>query len=249
MRIVPQEVTPSQPALSSFTVRARLKLADTDAYGRASFRRGGGEFSTLRNDHSFPVRLRYLTYLIEEAGRLVLRGYDLGDRSLLPGDTAKLGNESVTAQIGEPTVVRSWYSLTLDNDETYRKQVVRELTGGVGLIPVTDVDIQIVRVAELFQQYDIFKIVVVVRSEFFDPNPDAVGPIEKGYEFSAETGQVPLAPLYRPEGATGPLYEYRIGLVTNDGVPHQDATWRTPAAGFADSVFIGSSQIEEVLEQ
>ena len=73
--------------------------------------------------------------------------------------------------------------------------------------------------------------------------------LENGYEFSADTERLEVAPLYRPEGAGGPLYEYRIGLITNDGMPHQDTTWRRPLEGFTESIFIGSSQIEEVLAQ
>jgi len=249
VRILPQEVTSAQPALSPFTVRARLKLADNEAYTRAPWRRSGGEFSTFTNDYEFPLRLQHLTYLIEESGALKLRGYDLGGQELLPGDVAKIANEKVTDQIGSSAVVRSWYSYSLRNDEAYRDAIISSLTGGVGAIPVTDVDIQVVRSSELFEQYNMFKIIVVVRSEYFDPNPDSDGMLEKGYEFADDTDRLAVAPLYKPEASTLPLYEYKIGVITNDGSSHQDAEWRQTSTGFGSGIFIGSNQIEEVLAE
>ena len=249
VRIVPQAVSEEQPALAPFTVRARLKLADNEAYSRGTWRRGGGDFSTFVNEYKLPLTLRYLNYLIEDGGRLVLRGYDLQAQRLTPGSVAKVPNDKIHDQIGAATVVRAWYSHTLGNDAEYREAIIDALTGGVGAIPVTNVDLQIVRGAALFEQYDLFKIVVVVRSRFFDPNADSTDYIEKGYEFEAETGRLSLAPLYQPEGSSEPLYEFKIGLISNDGMPSQDGEWRLPASGFSNSIFIGSRQIEEVLAE
>lgn len=249
VRVVPQQVTPEQAALAPFTVQARLKLADNQAYSRSAWRRGGSEYSSFRNERPLPVRLEHLVYLVEQGGRLRLRGYDLGGQRLLPGDVAKLPNASIHDEIAGPTAIRAWYSYTLENDAAHREALLAELTGGVGAIPVTDVDIQIVRAPELFEQFSLFKIAIVVRSKFFDPTAGSSQLLEKGYEFSPEVARAAVAPLYRPVDSVEPLYEYRIGVVTGDGTPHVDAQWRRPTAGFANSVFIGSSQIEEVLAQ
>jgi hypothetical protein len=249
VRIVPQQVSSVQPALAPFTVRARLKLADNEAYTRSPWRRGGGEHSRFQNERPLPVTLRYLVYLVELGGRLKLRGYDLGRQRLLPGDTAKLPNTMIGAEIGSPSAIRAWYSYTLDNDAEYRRALLADLTGGVGAIPVHDVEIQVVRPAELFEQYALFKVAVVVRSRFFDPRASSTGLIEREYELSPDVDRIAIAPLYRPADAGDDLYQYRIVAITSDGIPHHDRDWRRPTDGLASSIFIGSSQIDEVLAQ
>lgn len=256
VNITPQQVTPEQEPLGAFYVNARLKLADSEAYARARWQRTPGtDHSLFRNPHAFPVQLRQLCYLYDDGRNLFLRGYDLRARQALPpdgvlppGGIAKIPNAKILEQIDGDRVIRAWYDYSLVNDEDYRGQVIDALTGGVGSVPVTDVSIQIVNSEQLFEQYNIFKLGVVVRSRYFDPSGESEDWIEQGYELAAGEERKDVAPLYAPEGA-GPLYEYKIGLVTNDGAPHQDAAWRSPAGLLGNSIFIGSNQIEEVLAE
>ena len=87
----------------------------------------------------------------------------------------------------------------------------------------------------------------MVRSRHFDPQGKEE--IENGYELSPTDARRDLAPLYVPEGSAAPLYEYRVGIVTEDGSACQDSAWRRPGSGFMDSVFLGAKQIEELLAQ
>lgn len=247
VRVEPQSVTQGRPAPAPFSVDARLKLADSEAYARARWRRSPGrESSIFRNPHPFPVRLRSLAYLVETPTGLALRGYDLQSQQLAVGGEAALPNASIHAEIDSPEVLRAWYLYSLENDPEHRERVLDGLTGGVGSLPVRSVDIQIVRGQELFTQYRLFRIVVIVRSRNFDPDPESEAVLEQSYEFAATDASKPLAPLYlRPGGE--PLYEFRIGVATEDGELLQDSQWRPPAAGFESTIFVGSRQIEEVL--
>ena len=216
--IRPQGVTEEQEPPAPFSVTARLKLADSEAYANARWRREAGDFSAFHNAHAFPLRLKYLTYLIQDGRSLILRGWDLGSPVLLPGGVARIPNAGITTQIDDSRVIRSWYVYALENDTEYRDRVINALTGGVGLLPVKTVNIEVVQSAELFEEFHLYKVAVVVRSAYFDPNGGATEPIEMAYEFSAEDGAREMAPLYVPEEAASPVYEYRIGVVTADGV-------------------------------
>ncbi len=258
VNISPQQVTPEQEPIGAFYVNARLKLADSEAYARALWQRTPGtEHSLFRNQHAFPVQLRKLCYLYDDGRHLFLRGYDLRahrtlppDGVLPPGGIAKVSNQDILEQIDDgDRVIRAWYDYSLVNDQRYRDQVIDALTGGVGSVPVTEVTIQVVNSARLFEQYNLFKLGIVVRSRYFDPSGESTDWIEQGYELAAGEDSSSVAPLYAPEDAPGSLYEYKIGLITGEGASHEDTAWRSPVGLLGTSIFIGSKQIEEVLAE
>lgn len=237
---------PAQAAVAPLGVMAQLQLA-SKVYANARWLRDVGPVTRFRNRHPFPVELRYLAYLYSDAGKLGIRGYDLGAQMLNPADVAKIPNAQITAEIDGPKALRAWYGYALINDEAYRDRVLKVITGGIGSLPVKKVSVEAVRPVELFAQYHLYKLIVVVRSRHFDPQGKEE--IENGYELSPTDARRDLAPLYVPEGTAAPLYEYRVGIVTEDGSSCQDSSWRKPGSGFMDSVFLGARQIEELLAQ
>jgi hypothetical protein len=243
VEIVPHAVTEGQPPLPNQIVHARLMLTD-DAYAEQRWQRSTEEHSVFQNHHPFPVKLKHLCYLYRAPDELKLRGYDLGDALLGPGDAAKLPNAKITNQIDDSErVLRAWYVYSLVNDETSREQVISELTGGIGSLPVKRISIEVLSSEELFSQYHLYKLVVLVRSRFFDPRNEEE--IENSYELGAGDAGLELAPLYVPAEVAEPLYRYRIGLVTAAAEQFLDDEWRLPGA--LGDILIGSTQVEEVL--
>lgn len=249
--VSPQRVTEGRPAPAAFSVEARLKLADSEAYARARWKPSRtAEYSLFANQHPFPVTLRHLAYLVDSPTGLAMRGYDLQSQRIAPGGVARLPNSKVGAEIDDGSrVLRAWYRYRIENETEYRERVIDRLTGGVGVLPVRKVAIDVVRGTELFTQFHLFKIVVVVRSIHFDPDPESREAVEQSYEFAAGESHRELAPLYQRDAAGEPLFEFRIGLATEEGELYQDAEWRRPTAGFENMIVIGSRQVEEVLAQ
>ena len=244
--IQPEAVTAEQPALPMQPAQARLMLTDR-AYAVTPWQRfQETEYSEFRNHHPFPVRLKYLCYLAADSNQLRLRGYDLGGSRLNPGDIAKIPNAKITEQIDDPEdVLKAVYIYALDNEEAYRQKVIDEMTGGVGALPVQNVPIDVLNSAELFQQYNIYKLVVLVESKYFDPQSDNV--LSQTYEFKSGDGALDMAPLYVPTGTPGPVFQYKLGVVTTAGEQFLDSDWRSP--GIFGDISIGSVQVEELLGQ
>lgn len=243
VRLTPQPVTAEGEALPPQTIRARLLLTDP-AYADAPWQRSAVRYSFFRNRHPFPVRLKYLCYLYRDRDRLHLRGFGLGRRRLEPGQIARLPNAKITNQIDDQKrVLRAWYVYDLENLESSRESVIAELTGGTGSLPVRRLKIDLLSPAELFGQFQIAKLLVAVKSRFFDPQSREE--ITKVYELVDGDSGVEIAPLYAPEDLGEPLYHYRIGLLTSAGVESLDEEWRSPGE-FGD-INIGSVQVEEVL--
>ncbi|MCG8455739.1 MAG: hypothetical protein MI919_05615 [Holophagales bacterium] len=243
--ITPQQVTSDTPALTPFSVRAELRLADSEAYGLARWRREPGEHTVFRNEHPFPVRLRYLAYLYRSGRTVKLRGYDLGHVQLTAGARAHVPNAQIHRQIDAGGTLGAWYVYDLRNEETARDALIEALSGGVADVPVKRLAVQVVGGAALFEQYSLFKIVVRVESPFFDPEGERL--LSKSYELDPETPRLDLAPLYVPEDHGGPLYTYRLALVTTSGEVVEDQADRSSASSLIDDILIGSSQVEDLL--
>lgn len=246
VRILPEPVSADTPALSPFEVSARLMLTDASYADTRWQRASGAEYSEFRNQHDFPVRMRYLCYLYRESSGLKLRGYNLGDRVLAPGGLARIPNARVTNQIDhDGKVVRAWYEYALVNDPDTRKDVIARLTGGVANLPVKRVAVEIVKPDELFEQYHIHKVVVLARSRFFDPDGGEL--IEHSYELTREDSRGQLDAIYAEPGESETLYEYRIGVITQAGEQFLDGEWRSPS--LLGDITIGANQIGEVIAQ
>ena len=250
VRITPQEVTPDQPAVAPFDVTVGMQLADSSVYADTRWQRQTGKYSEFNNRHPFPVKLKSLAYLYRDRNQnLHVAGYDLNDVRLNPGGIAKVPNASINPQIDQKNkVIQAWYIYSLINDEQYRDAVVEKITGGISTIPERNLTIEVVRGNALFEQFNLFRISVVVRSAYFDPDQSSV--LEKSYELTADESAKNVAPLYVNQQDDSSLYEYRIALITNDGTPHFEEQWRSASVGtFANSIFIGAKQVEEILQQ
>jgi len=241
--LTPEAVSADAPGLPRQSIQARLQLTDP-AYASTGWQRATGAYSTFRNSHLFPVRLKYLCYLYRATSGLDLRGYDLGETRLEPGQVAKLPNREVDREIDDGRrVLKSWYVYSLLGEEPYREEVLAQLTGGVGSVPIRHVSIDVLSSDRLFEQYQLYKLLVLVRSRFFDPRGSEE--ITNTYEFQAGDSGTEIAPLFVPDRLEEPLFTYRIGIVTQAGEERIDTDWRRP--GELEDIFIGSPHIEEVM--
>jgi hypothetical protein len=247
LRVEPQQVTPEVPARATASIDIVLRLADSKSYGRQRWLRGSGADTTLRNDHAFPLRARYLAYLHNSGSALALRGYDLQRARVPARGTARVANERINGQIDETSTLRAVWVYDLEADETAVDDALDDLTDGVFSVPVKNVSIEILGGSQLFETYELHKIVVEARSRFFDPKGEQE--VTHVYEFSSQDADLPLAPLYVPEGTDEPLFTYRVAVVTLLGETHQDAEPRTSSTSLVPDVLIGSALLDDLLPQ
>lgn len=212
-------------------------------------RNASGTLVDFTNEWPFDMRLDYLVYLLRKpGGGLDLRGWDLGGKMLRPGDMARLATADLNNELRTDDAVDVRFVGRLIRDENAGRAVVESHTGGVGLLPTKDVVIRVADVDALFDQYSIYTIAVEVRSAHFDPEGREV--VSNTYLVDGSEELVSVDTLHLWEDPSGDdLYQYRIGVVTTDGVVHSDRGWRRPEATFSDFIFVGSGLVEEVLAE
>jgi hypothetical protein len=198
------------------------------------------------NQWPFDMRLDYLAYLIEDGGRLALRGWDLDGAVLGPGDTARTTMLALNEELTSDDVVTAVYLGDLQRDDGAVERVVEDLTSGVGRLPVMQVEIYSLDPEALFDQFNIHKLVVELKSAHFDPDGREV--VNHSYDLEGFGDEVLSDPLHLWQDS-GDLYHYRIVVVTRDGSVHSDPGWRAPNPRLPDEIMVGSRQIEEVLAQ
>jgi hypothetical protein len=247
VRLTPLVISNAQTMTQAVDLQAELRLADLEGGPPLHWRSPTGSHAEFVNAWPFDLRLHYLAYLIEESpGRVKLRGWRLGDTLLEPGDTARTAAADLNTEIEGNQVVTALYVGSLVRDDDAVRRVVDELTGGVGALPVQELTIDVIRAADLFDQYGVYKLAVEVRSAHFDPEGRQVESRTYQVDESSETVQADSLYLWEDSGDT---YQYRVGVVTIDGTVHSDSVWRRPNPVLPYTITVGSKLIEEVLAE
>jgi hypothetical protein len=227
---------------------ARIRLPDAIGGPAPRWRPpSSGSQAEYTNPWPFDMRLRYLAYLIEEPdGGLRLGGWSLGDAVLGPGDTARVSTLQLNQELDSDRVVTALYLADLVRDDRAVREVVDACTGGVGGLPMKQITVEALDPGALFDQYNIHKMVVEIRSAHFDPEGRQVE--TRTYDLDGSEEQLTTDPLHLWEDS-GDLYQYRVVVITSDGVVHGDRGWRSPHSYLPDQIMIGSALVEEVLAE
>ena len=248
--LVPDVWSDLQTLTSPVEGYAEIRLGDITGGPTVRWPRStpGGQAEVV-NGWPFDMRLSYLVYLLRDRdGGLRLRGWDLGDRVLAPGDTAKIPASALNMEFRSEAAVDARFVASLVRDEELGRSVIDSCTGGVGALPVENLVIDIMQPEALFDQYAIYRVAVEVRSAHFDPEGREV--VTRSYVLDGAENPLTTDPLYLwEEPSGGDLYQYRVGVVTNDGVTHADEDWRRPGSFLPYTINIGSDVVEAVLAE
>jgi hypothetical protein len=241
VQLTPSLISPSQSLTSPIQIPASIRLADIRSTPPMTLAEASPR---LKNLWPFDLKLSYLCYLTgNPANGLRLRGWNLGNTVLHPGDSAELPAGALNAEVQSSPAV--FVADLMASDEALDR-VVQELTGGVGALPVETLTIEAVGNG-LFEQYNLHKILVEVSSTAFDPE----GRTEEShlYTLTQDEPRVTSDPLYLQSEPGSGLYRYRVGIITLDGEGHQDTSWRSPGSMLWNTISVGSKVVEEVLAQ
>jgi hypothetical protein len=112
------------------------------------------------------------------------------------------------------------------------------------------VQIKVPEPDKVFDQFKIHRIVVLVRSDYFDPEGKKT--ISNTYIlYKDDTEQDLLFHLW-DEASGGDnriLYEYRIGVETTDGSQFSQKEWNKPDELFQSSITVGANAISAMMSE
>jgi len=249
MQIEPVQVSDKQTRLPPITfAESNLRFCDSEAYARTYWVRDSGDHTIFRNRHPFEINLKYLVYLYPVGNRIEVRGYDLGPIQMKPGDIAKIPNDSIHEQIDDAKTIAAWYEYSFECSEDALSAVVDSVTGGVGALSVMKLSIEAVEAERLFEDYQVYKLVVTLSSPYLDPKGEET--LQQSYELSATEPRVEVQLYLRGDARKdASLYRYKITVVTTGGSIYQDDSWHDANEFLPETIFIGADQIEELISR
>lgn len=249
VHLSPMLISEEQLQVGRISLEANIRLADI-ASGPSMRFPSRGSLIEVENQWPFALELEHLVYLMPQSnGTLKLRGWELMDgEALFPSDQATLKLKDLNKEIRSSRAIAPMFIASLERDVDVGRSVIESVTGGVGALPIMQVTIDVVQPDTLYDQYDIYKIAVEMRSAHFDPEGRSIE--SRTYQVDDSGELVTSDPLYlwEDEGG-GDVYQYRIGVVTADGVVHMDNRWRSPDSMLKDTIMIGTGVVEDVLAE
>ncbi|MCP4898159.1 MAG: hypothetical protein GY906_14395, partial [bacterium] len=168
VRLRPFILSDSQRVPEVFNAVAEIRLADIAGGPPMRFRASG---STIRVENQWPfaMELKHLVYLVrDQNGGLKLRGWNLmEDELLLPNDVATMKLRDLNDEVRSNDVIVPMFIANLDQDIEIGRSVIDSVTSGVGALSEMQLMIDVVRPDSLYEQYDIYKLAVAIRSAHF----------------------------------------------------------------------------------
>ena len=226
-------------------IPVRIRLIDENTFGRFNMTPSDIRNKTWRNETPFPVKLKYVHYMIisknsEGKESPIIYSWDLNNQQIQPRTQVKFGTASVPVWLdnykGKQPRIWMEYSV-IDNCAKCNEKVFSEIVSSTNRPQLSNV---VFRVIDFFEKYNIAYVDVEMKSIQGDPN----GKVETNFpllHITKDKTDYVAGKIYIPTGAAA-AFDYRITLVTNDGAEMKsDWIQRTSL-----NVPFGSYQIEEL---
>lgn len=159
-----------------------------------------------------------------------------------PGEKRPFRLPPVEQVLGK-NVLTAWLSTDLNRDcAPCLDQLDQQVRKGVAVAPGEQLKLEAIPV--VFEDLELYKIVVRIRSPYFVANGREVQ--EKEVQLTAEENLNEEVRLFVPDnrGANPLLYRYKVQAVTNSGQSFEQPEWMD---GRGLSQFFGTVQLEELL--
>lgn len=203
----------------------------------------GRSVSELTNIAGFPVEVQAINAYRLNGRQLERVSKPFKTVTLIPpGERRPFRLPSVQKVLGE-NILTAWLSTELDRDcelclSTFDQQVRK----GVAVAPGEQLKLE--AIPAVFDDLDLYKIVVRIRSPFFVANGREV--LENEVQLTADDHQNDGIRLFVPSGrGDNPLlYRYQLLAVSNSGESYAQTEWQD---GRALSQFFGTAQLEGLM--
>jgi hypothetical protein len=228
----------------SRSVPVRLRVTDPQSFGTRYWRRN----VRLRNETFFPWTLKYVHFLtIGLRGTPTVYSYSMQNTELPPSAQAQIADSAIQAWLDHS--LKAWVEFSVrDNYDPGIKLAKQQWTGGVDAF--TTATLSISALTPFTQPGGIARVLIDVKSKYYDPQGASEQTRSATLTKNDET--VTVGPLFLVNRTTDevarpndPLFSYRLSIVKDDGTVIGPSSWKP---GERMTVFVGSSQIAEVLE-
>ena len=226
-------------------IPVRIRLIDENTFGR--FGRTPDEMrnKTWRNETPFPVRLKYVHYMVIDKTRggkesPIIYSWDLGNQEIQPGNQVKFDMKTIPAWLDnyKGKQARIWIEYSVVESCTVcNEKVFSSIISSTSRPQLSDV---VFRVIDFFESHDIAYMDVEIKSLQGDPN----GRVETTFpllHITQDKTDYAAGKIYVPAGST-PAFDYRVTVVTNNGA-EMKSDWISRTS---TNVPFGSYQLEEL---
>lgn len=203
----------------------------------------GRSVTQLSNVSGFPVEIQAINAYRLNGKQLERVSKELKTATLIPpGEQRAFRLPPVDRVLGK-NILTAWLTTELDRDCTpCLSKFDQQVRKGVAVAPGEKLKFE--AIPATFDDLDLYKIVVLIKSPFFVADGKEV--LEKEIQLTAEDNQNHQVRLFVPNGrgSDALLYRYRLSAVTNTGETFEQENWQD---GRSFSQFIGTAQLEGLL--
>lgn len=203
----------------------------------------GENIKTLTNISPFPLTVKAINAYVIEKGNLKRVSKKIGNDVVIePGEAKKFSITAATKVIGSE-IVTAWLDADLQTDcDKCIAKIREQVNRGISAAPTTTITFE--AIPQIFEDYELYKLVVQVKSPYFFADSKKV--TAKEIELSEENAQTSLN-IFFPEGkGDNPLlFKYRIKLIKADGQTLASGEWQKSTE---KSLMIGSYQLKQLFQ-
>ena len=209
-------------------VPVRIRLIDENTFGRMAMTPTEVRTKTWRNETPYPVRLKYMHYMIIHKNNQgkeapVIYSWDLNNQEIQPRSQAKFDVATVPSWLDnyQGKSARIWMEYSVVECDPCNEKIFSKIISSTSRPQLSDI---VFRVIDFFQAYNVAYMDVEVKSMQGDPNGrvETVFPV---VHITKDKTDYNAGKIYIPSGLS-PTFDYRVTVVTNDGA-EQKSEWIT----------------------
>ncbi len=228
----------------SVLIPVQIKITDPHTFGTRYWHRA----DLMQNTAPFPIKLKYLHFLtIGSDGTPTIYSYDLKNTELPPKSKARIADAAIQGWLDGKSL-KSWADYgVVENYPEGVDAAKSQWTGGVA--NMTTAKVQIVTLTPFTDPGGIARIMVDVKSKYFD-SKNRAEQIKSG-SISADNQTIEIGPVYLVDRRADevakpgdPLFSYRYTIIKADGTALGPTPWTD---GDRMELFLGKAQLKSLL--
>lgn len=238
--VIFESVAASEQDRAKVAIPAMLRLGDAQSFGTIRWTRGPDGKMPLKNTTPYPMKLESLNVLWFNGDERKVYSYTLGDVVLAPGDETSIVMGNVPGWMDtHASVRRRWISYSIIPDAITDQSVLLAGTEGVAQVTLSKITVNMLAWKE--KTPSVVAVLVELKGRGFDSRQQTA--TSKVLTFQGENEKQDAEPYFLPRSGEV-KFEYRVGVVTDDGTQKWTKNW---IAGGSQNLFIGLKQIQQAL--
>ena len=223
------KIKPQSETLPMQEIPVRIRLIDENTFGRFGMTTTELRTKNWRNETPFPVKLKYLHYMVIDKNRdgkesPIIYSWDLNNQEIAPRMQAKFDATTVPQWLDnyKGKQPRIWMEYSVVNScETCNESVFANIISSTTRPQLSDV---VIRVIDFFEAYKIAYMDIEMKSKQGDPS-GKTETLFPAIHVTKDKTNYTAGKIYITNGAD-PSFDYRVTVVTQEGQEMQ-SDWIT----------------------